>query len=76
MVHDINAIFDQGVFRPLDPVVLAEGTRVHLRIEEHVTPVPPRPPQQTRMLGSLRGTVHYMAADFDAPLEDFKDYME
>jgi predicted DNA-binding antitoxin AbrB/MazE fold protein len=34
MVHDINAIFDQGVFRPLDPVVLADGTRVHLRVEE------------------------------------------
>jgi predicted DNA-binding antitoxin AbrB/MazE fold protein len=34
MVHDINAIFDHGVFRPLEPIVLADGTRVHLRVEE------------------------------------------
>lgn len=26
----------------------------------------------TRRLGTLRGTVLYMAPDFDAPLEDFK----
>ena len=29
-----------------------------------------------RSLGTLRGTVLYMAPDFDAPLEDFKEYME
>jgi antitoxin (DNA-binding transcriptional repressor) of toxin-antitoxin stability system len=26
--------------------------------------------------GSARGTPHWMAPDFDAPLEDFKEYME
>ncbi len=26
-------------------------------------------------LGTLAGTVVHMAADFDAPLEDFKEYM-
>ena len=35
------------------------------------------PPQRTpRKLGTLRGTVLYMAPDFDAPLDDFKEYME
>ena len=29
-----------------------------------------------RRPGTLRGTVLYMAPDFDAPLEDFKEYME
>ena len=29
-----------------------------------------------RPLGTLRGSVLYMAPDFDAPLEDFKEYME
>jgi antitoxin (DNA-binding transcriptional repressor) of toxin-antitoxin stability system len=29
-----------------------------------------------RPLGTLRGTVLYMAADFDAPLGDFTEYME
>jgi antitoxin (DNA-binding transcriptional repressor) of toxin-antitoxin stability system len=27
-------------------------------------------------LGTLKGTVTYMAPDFDAPLDDFKEYME
>lgn len=29
-----------------------------------------------RKLGTLKGTVLYIAPDFDAPLEDFKEYME
>ena len=32
--------------------------------------------RQPRKLGTLKGTVLYMAPDFDAPLEDFKEYME
>jgi hypothetical protein len=34
-----------------------------------------RAPQETRRLGSLRGTVTYMDPDFDAPLHQFKEYM-
>ena len=26
--------------------------------------------------GSAKGTVHWMAPDFDEPLEEFKEYME
>jgi antitoxin (DNA-binding transcriptional repressor) of toxin-antitoxin stability system len=29
-----------------------------------------------RRLGSLKGTILSIAPDFDAPLEDFKEYME
>ena len=29
-----------------------------------------------RKLGTLKGTVTYMAPDFDAPLDEFKEYME
>ena len=29
-----------------------------------------------RKLGTMCGTVLYMAPDFDAPLDDFKEYME
>jgi len=32
--------------------------------------------RQPRRPGTLKGTVLYMAPDFDAPLEDFKEYME
>jgi Protein of unknown function DUF104 len=34
MNHDVDAVYDHGVFRPLKPLVLPEGTRVHLRVEE------------------------------------------
>lgn len=33
MTHDVDAIYQQGVFRPVGPLVLPEGTRVHLRVE-------------------------------------------
>ncbi len=29
-----------------------------------------------RKLGSLKGTVTYMAPDFDAPLDDFEEYSQ
>jgi predicted DNA-binding antitoxin AbrB/MazE fold protein len=34
MIHNIDAIYDHGVFRPIEPLGLPEGTRVHLRVEE------------------------------------------
>lgn len=32
--------------------------------------------RRPRVPGTLKGTVLYMAPDFDAPLDDFKEYME
>jgi predicted DNA-binding antitoxin AbrB/MazE fold protein len=34
MSRDIHAIYANGVLRPLAPLDLPEGTRVHLRVEE------------------------------------------
>jgi mRNA-degrading endonuclease RelE of RelBE toxin-antitoxin system len=34
-----------------------------------------RPEKKDRQFGALKGFVNYIAPDFDAPLEDFKDYM-
>ena len=34
MVRRVDAIFSQGAFRPLEPLALPEGTRVHLSVEE------------------------------------------
>lgn len=34
MVRHIDAIFSQGAFRPILPLALPEGTRVHLSVEE------------------------------------------
>jgi antitoxin (DNA-binding transcriptional repressor) of toxin-antitoxin stability system len=47
---------------PGDEVVITENNQPVARI------VPPVAAQPTRKLGSLRGTVLYMAPDFDAPL--------
>lgn len=33
MIHEVEAIYDHGSFRPLTPLSLAEGARVHLRVE-------------------------------------------
>lgn len=34
MVLHVDAIFSQGAFRLLEPLVLPEGARVHLSVEE------------------------------------------
>jgi prevent-host-death family protein len=59
---------------------LHEGAEVV--ITEHNQPVARLLPAASatrrtpRQPGTLRGTVSYMAPDFDAPLDDFKEYME
>ncbi|HEV3081971.1 MAG TPA: type II toxin-antitoxin system Phd/YefM family antitoxin [Gemmataceae bacterium] len=34
------------------------------------------PQRQQRQLSSLRGSILYMAPDFDTALDDFREYME
>ena len=34
------------------------------------------PPKRVPILGGGRGTVLYMAPDFDSPLEEFREYMQ
>ncbi|MEX0676744.1 MAG: antitoxin family protein [Pirellulales bacterium] len=34
MSQEFDAIYERGVFRPLEPVELAEQTKVHVQIEE------------------------------------------
>jgi antitoxin (DNA-binding transcriptional repressor) of toxin-antitoxin stability system len=54
-----------------DEVVITENERpvAKLVATPDTQPKPRRP-------GTLKGTVLYMAPDFDAPLEEFKEYME
>ncbi len=42
VVRHVDAIFSQGAFRPLEPLAMPEGTRVHLSVEEatNARPVP------------------------------------
>ena len=57
---------------PGDEVVITENDRPVARL----VPTPPIPKMAHRQLGTMKGTVLYMASDFDAPLEDFKEVME
>jgi antitoxin (DNA-binding transcriptional repressor) of toxin-antitoxin stability system len=63
LIHDLS---------PGEEVIITENEQPVARL------VPPegQPQRPPRRLGTLQGTVLYMAPDFDAPLEDFKEYME
>ena len=54
---------------PGEEVVITENNEPVARI------VPPIVSQSPRQLGTLRGTVLHMAPDFDAPLDELKEYM-
>ena len=56
---------------PGEEVVITENDQPVARL---VATAPPE--RKPRQAGTLKGTVLYMAPDFDAPLEDFREYME
>ena len=56
---------------PGDEIVITEGEHPVARLVPAITGKAGK-----RQLGTLRGTVTSIAPDFDAPLEDFKEYME
>jgi prevent-host-death family protein len=62
LVHQLN---------PGEELIITENNHPVARLL--ATPTPKRQPRRP---GTLRGTVLYMASDFDAPLDDFKEYME
>lgn len=53
-----------------EEVIIARGDVPVVKL----TPLPEEKPQ--RQLGIAEGFVIYMADDFDAPLEEFAEYME
>lgn len=57
---------------PGDELVITENNEPVARL----VPTTAEPKRKPRQPGTLRGTVLYMAPDFDAPMEDFKEYME
>jgi antitoxin (DNA-binding transcriptional repressor) of toxin-antitoxin stability system len=56
---------------PGEEVIITEDDQPVARLTL-ATPTARKP----RQLGTLKGTVLYMAPDFDEPLDDFKEYME
>jgi hypothetical protein len=68
-------VTESGVVLP--KAWFGDATEVEVRPENgRVTVGPLESPAPARKIGSLRGTVLYMAPDFDAPLEEFKEYVE
>ena len=70
-IHEAQSNLSELVHRlaPGDEIIITEGDRPVARLTAADRPMPPpRPP------GFLRGSVLYMAPDFDAPLDDFKEY--
>ena len=66
MTRTIPAIYENGVFRPTQPVDgLPEHAPVQLTIE-----APTPTPGQQRLLGLQRDQIIYVAPDFDAELGD------
>ena len=55
---------------PGEEVVITENDQPVARI----VPTPVVAKKTARQLGTMKGSVLYMAPDFDAPLEDFKVY--
>ena len=56
---------------PGDEIVITDNNQPVARLVAAVE----KPAGKVRKLGTLAGSVLNIAPDFDAPLEDFKDYM-
>lgn len=58
---------------PGDEIVITEDQKPVAKLVSQA-PAPPKPPRPAP--GFLRDMITYIAPDFDAPLEDMKEYME
>jgi predicted DNA-binding antitoxin AbrB/MazE fold protein len=70
MSHSIPAIFDAGVFRPLEPVELAEGTQVEVQV-----PAPaPSAELSPEELARQQAAIEVMLAEIERlPIEEPDD---
>jgi predicted DNA-binding antitoxin AbrB/MazE fold protein len=78
MIHNIDAIFDNGILRPIEPLALPEGTRVHLRVEKAVEGNQPSLESKEGELPTLLermkdfvGTVHNLPPDVSVNLDHY-----
>jgi hypothetical protein len=69
---ELHGIVQNGVIVFDNPQPLPEGAKVKVLVAE-----PPRPTPGVRPPPGLgKGMITFIAPDFDAPLEDLKEYME
>lgn len=74
-IHEAQASLPDLVHRlaPGEEVILTENDQPVAKL---VGATPSVKARQVPQLGTQRGSVLYMDPDFDAPIEDFKEYME
>jgi predicted DNA-binding antitoxin AbrB/MazE fold protein len=63
MTYEIDAIFNNGAFVPVDPIAIPEGAHVHLRVDEQPAPLTVSPGEERPKLSR-------------AEMEDFLRTME
>lgn len=70
-IHEAKTHLSKLIKKALagEEVVIARGKESLVKL----VPLPEKRPK--RRLGGAKGIVKSMAKDFDAPLEDFEDYM-
>lgn len=73
-IEEAQATLSELIHRlgPGDEFVITENDRPVARLVASAV----SNPDGSRKLGTLQGTVLYMASDFDAPLDDFAEYSE
>jgi hypothetical protein len=71
-MHAIKAIYDGTNFNSVQPIPVKESYEVIITFIEPVKKGSVRPPFEYE---SMSGKI-WTSDDFDAPLDDFKDYME
>jgi predicted DNA-binding antitoxin AbrB/MazE fold protein len=78
MSHEFDAIYDRGVFRPLEPVELPDQTKVHLQIqdvaERNVAEVLPDPSAQKTAMTELIAWVENRPVDPAAESVSVRDH--
>jgi len=71
-MHAIKAIYDGIGFKPMQPIPVKGSYEVSITFIEPTQKGAVRPAFE---YGSMAGEI-WMSDDFDAPLEDLKEYME
>lgn len=77
-IHEAQATLADLIHRlvPGEELVITENGEPVAVVTRPPRPSEPGAAKEERKLGTQRGSVLYMAPDFDAPLDDFKEYME
>ena len=74
-MHTIRAIYDGVNFKPMQAIPVKENYQVFITFVEPVKKSIKTKMTMKETLGCMRGQFK-MSEDFDAPLDDFKEYME